>query len=273
MQRKLRRDGPLWPHVHGLLARRFSPAQIAHTLRDAHPHDRRWHVSHETIYAAIYAMPRGQLRREATAWLRRERAARRTPRSDGRGRWQDLPSIHARGLEADARRVPGHWEGDLIRGARNASSIGVLVCRRTLFVKLVKLRDSTAPSVLAAFSRAYRPLPALARRTLTYDQGKEMAMHRQLTALTGVQVFFCDPGAPWQRGLCENTNGLLRQYFPKGTDLSGYSQRQLDTVAAELNIRPRATLNWQCPTDAFARALDPTITTSALSSFLDALGI
>jgi IS30 family transposase len=274
-RRKLRRDGPLWPCVHRLLQRRWSPAQIARTLRRKHPHDRRWYVSHETIYTALYAMPRGALRREATGWLRRERAARRSPRRDGRGRWQDLPSVHVRGPEAEARQVPGHWEGDLIRGARNASAIGVLVCRRSLFVKLVKLRDSTAPAVLAAFTRAFQPLPALARKTLTYDQGKEMALHRQLTALTGVQVFFADPSSPWQRGICENTNGLLRQYFPKGTDLSVHSQRKLDAVAWELNTRPRATLDWSCPADVFAYMLDPTITGSALDDILrelDALG-
>lgn len=255
--RKLARDSVLWRCVVRLLAKGFSPQQISCTLRRHHPDEPGWHVSHETIYTAIYAAPRGALRRELIALLRQHKCARR-PRGQGanrRGRMHDLPSIHERPVEATERWLPGHWEGDFIKGARNQSSVGVLVDRRTLFLKLVKMNASSAEEALKGFSRAFRPLPQTLRRTLTYDQGKEMALHRTLTARTGVQIYFADPSSPWQRGICENTNGLVRQYLPKGTDLSVHSQRQLDAIARRLNTRPRATLDYHCPAEMFMRAL------------------
>ena len=255
--RKLARDSPLWRRVHRLLMRCYSPQQISRTLRRQHPAEPAWHVSHETIYTAIYAAPRGALRQGLVALLRQHKCARR-PRGQGvdrRGRMHDLPSIHERPPEANERLLPGHWEGDFIKGARNRSSVGVLVCRRTLFVKLVKMEGCSAEQALAGFSGAFEQVPEALRKTLTYDQGKEMALHRTLTARTGLRIYFADPHSPWQRGICENTNGLLRQYLPKGTDLSVHSQRTLDAIASELNTRPRATLGYHCPAEMFMRAL------------------
>lgn len=251
--RKLHRQSRLWRRVHGLLLRRWSPQQVARKLRDLYPDQPRLQVSHETIYTAIYAMPRGQLRREVVGLLRQARGARRRtrPGPEARGRLPDLPSIHLRPPEASERLLPGHWEGDLIIGANNRSAIGVLVCRHSLFLMLAKVEDTTSLGVLEGFSRTFSPLPKELRQTLTYDQGKEMAQHRKLSELTGLAIYFADPHSPWQRGICENTNGLLRQYFPKGTDLSVHSQRQLDAVAWEMNTRPRKTLDWRSPAEAF----------------------
>jgi len=253
VKRKLRHGTGLWRRVRRLLQRHWSPQQIARKLHHWYPHQPDRRVSHETIYTAIYAMPRGQLRREVTALLRQARGARRRKRvgSDGRGRLADLPSIHLRPPEANDRLLPGHWEGDLIVGAHNRSAVGVLVCRHSLFVMLAKVEDTTSLGVLEGFRRTFAPLPEEMRQTLTYDQGKEMAQHRKLSELTGLAIYFADPHSPWQRGICENTNGLLRQYFPKGTDLSLHSQPQLDAVAWEMNTRPRKTLGWRCPAEVY----------------------
>jgi IS30 family transposase len=251
--RKLRRNTRLWRRVHSLLKRHWSPQQVAAKLQCLYP-DRPWlRVSHETIYTAIYAMPRGHLRREVIALLRRGRSRRgRKPAgTDARGHLPDLPSIHLRPPQANERLLPGHWEGDLIVGAYNRSAVGVLVCRHSLFLMLAKVEDTTSLGVLEGFRRTFAPLPEELRQTLTYDQGKEMAQHRKLSELTGLAIYFADPHSPWQRGICENTNGLLRQYFPKGTDLSVHSQRQLDAVAWEMNTRPRKTLGWRSPAEVF----------------------
>lgn len=255
--RKLKRDGGLWRQVRRLLEQGWSPQQISRTLRRFYPDEPAWHVSHETIYTAIYATPRGSLRRELVQLLRQRKCARR-PRSRGedrRGRLSELLSIHVRPPEAQAREVPGHWEGDLIKGARNQSAVGVLVDRSTLYVVLARMEGSSALDALEGFAQALMPLPEAARRTLTYDQGKEMALHRALAQRTGVEIYFADPHSPWQRGICENTNGLLRQYLPKGADLSVYSQAQLDAIAERLNRRPRATLDYHCPAERFMRSL------------------
>lgn len=256
-RRKLQSGTRLWRKVQRLLGKGFSPQQISCTLRRQYPNRPDWHVSHETIYTAIYATPRGALRQGLVALLRHHRSLRR-PRSRGaerRGRMANLPSIHDRPKEAEERRLPGHWEGDFIKGARNQSSVGVLVDRQTLFLKLVKMEGCSAEEALHGFHRAFAPLPARLRKTLTYDQGKEMALYKTLSRRTGLSIYFADPHSPWQRGLCENTNGLLRQYLPKGMDLSVYTQRQLDVIARKLNLRPRATLDYHCPAEMFMRAL------------------
>lgn len=251
--RKLHRHSPLWRRVHALLKRRWSPQQVASKLQALYPSQPALQVSHETIYTAIYAMPRGSLRREVVSWLRQARGARRRtrPGPEARGRLPDLPSIHLRPPEANERLLPGHWEGDLIVGAHNRSAVGVLVCRHSLFLMLAKMDNSTALGVLEGFQRTFGPLPEHLRKTLTYDQGKEMALHRALAAGTGLAIYFADPHSPWQRGICENTNGLLRQYLPKSTDLSVHSQRQLDAIAWEMNTRPRKTLGWRSPAEVF----------------------
>lgn len=210
-------------------------------------------VSHETIYTALYAMPRGALRTELIACLRQARKSRR-PRARGedrRGTIPNMTSIHLRPPEIDARIIPGHWEGDLIKGARNASAVGTLVERTTLFVTLARLDNASAAAAVTGFSTVLNRVAAQRRLSMTYDQGREMAHHARLSELTGVTVYFADPHSPWQRGINENTNGLLRQYFPKGMDLSGFTQAELDAVAWQLNTRPRKTLGWKCPAELF----------------------
>jgi IS30 family transposase len=251
--RKLHRDGALWAEVRHLLTLKLSPEQIAAKLKQRHPQQPQLQASHETIYTAIYAMPKGDLRRELVVLLRQGRGARkpRTRGQDRRGSLSDMLSIHVRPPEATDRLLPGHWEGDLMKGKGNASAVGTLVCRRSLFAMLVKLDGSTAMDALNGFTLAFSALPPEIRQTLTYDQGKEMALHQKLAANTGMKIYFCDPHSPWQRGINENTNGLLRQYLPKGTDLSVFSQRELDHMAWELNMRPRKTLGWRSPAEVF----------------------
>jgi len=250
-RRKLHPDSALWHKVHGLLHQRWSPEQIAGTLRREQPDCPHLQVSHETIYTAIYAAPRGELRRQLVSLLRQGRGARR-PQARGtqrRGSLQDIVSIHLRPPEACDRLLPGHWEGDLIKGARNQSAVGTLVCRKTLFVMLVKMDGATAEEALRGYEQAFSPLDEALRQTLTYDQGKEMALHKKLAESTGLKIYFADPHSPWQRGISENTNGLIRQYLPKGTDLSVYDQRQLDHIAWSLNTRPRKSLGFRTPAE------------------------
>jgi IS30 family transposase len=251
--RKLHREGALWAEVRSLLVLKLSPEQIAAKLKQRHPQQPQLQASHETIYTAIYAMPKGDLRRELVVLLRQGRGARkpRTRGQDRRGTLPDMVSIHVRPPEAMDRLLPGHWEGDLMKGKGNASAVGTLVCRRSLFAMLVKLDGSTAIDALNGFTLAFSALPPEIRQTLTYDQGKEMALHQNLAANNGMKIYFCDPHSPWQRGINENTNGLLRQYLPKGTDLSVFSQRELDHMAWELNMRPRKTLGWRSPAEVF----------------------
>lgn len=251
--RKLRRDSPLWAQVHSFLERGFSPEQIAGTLKRHFPNQPEMTVSHETIYTAIYAHPKGALRRELVALLRQGRGARRprTRGEDRRGRLQEMLSIHLRPPEANDRLLPGHWEGDFLMGMRGGSGVGTLIDRKTLFVMLVKMDGCDAQSALKGFRQAFAPLDHALRKTLTYDQGKEMALHRALAESTGLTIYFADPHSPWQRGIMENTNGLLRQYLPKGTDLSVYSQRDLDRIAWSLNTRPRKSLSFQSPAEVF----------------------
>jgi len=257
---KLQQGSPLFESVCHLLRLRWSPEQIARSLARQHPHEANCRVSHETIYNVIYAQPRGELRKELIACLRFTRA-KRWPRSRGvdrRGEIADLLSIHVRPPEIEDRQFPGHWEGDLIKGLGNASAVGTLVERSTRLVMLVKLphpHPATAAHVLQAFTDKLNGIAQPMRQSLTYDRGKEMAYHKQLTANTGIAVYFCDPHSPWQRGTNENTNGLVRQYLPKGTDLSGHTQEQLDAIADQINGRPRKTLNWATPLEAYRAML------------------
>ena len=246
---RLRPGTWLWEQMLILLGKGHSPEQSAGILRRMYPGDPDRNVSHETIYTAIYAMPRGELRSEVIGLLRQARRARR-PRARGedrRGQIPDMVSIHLRPPEIDERVVPGHWEGDTIKGSGNASAIGTLVERTTLFVTLAKLADGSARAAVAGFSRVLNRIDAQQRLSMTYDQGKEMAAHVQLSNRTGIKVYFADPHSPWQRGINENTNGLLRQYLPKGADLSVLSQQDIDAIAFDLNVRPRKSLGWKCP--------------------------
>lgn len=255
--RKLDVRSVAWSVVLTLLNWRWSPQQIAATLARVFPDEPRRRVSHETIYTAIYAQPRGELRRQLIACLRQGKSAR-MPRSRGadrRGQIPEMVSIHLRPPEAADRVMPGHWEGDLIKGAGNKSAVGGLVERTSRVVMLARMADATAESALAAFTFKLNSIAAPMRRSLTYDQGKEMARHRELAAATGVRVYFCDPHSPWQRAGCENLNGLLRQYLPKGADLSVYTQQELDAIADSLNNRPRATLGWDTPLQTFSSLL------------------
>jgi len=254
---KLNPDGPLWPVVSHMLGWYWSPQQIARTLRAFWPDEPTMHVCHETIYNAIYAHPKGELRKALIAYLRQGRSTRR-PRSGGedrRGQIPEMVSIHVRPPEVNDRTLPGHWEGDLIKGAMNRSAIGVLVERTTRLVLLARMPDATAESALAAFTAKLNQIAAPMRQSLTYDQGREMSKHRELARDTNIRVYFCDPHSPWQRGTCENTNGLLRQFLPKGTDLSVHDQQALDSIADLLNNRPRQTLNWRSPIQAFAELM------------------
>ncbi len=243
--------------VENGLARRWSPQQISARLIRDHPDDPEMRVSHETIYQSLFVQGRGALRQELTRCLRSGRAQRRPQgRVPGMGQLKDMVLISDRPAEIEDRAVPGHWEGDLILGKQSKSAIGTLVERQTRFVMLVNLkRGRLAADVKNALINAVQSLPAHLRLSLTWDQGKEMGEHVPFTVATGVQVYFCDPRSPWQRATNENSNGLLRQYFPKGTDLSGYTQAQLDAVADELNGRPRQTLGWKTPSEAFAALL------------------
>jgi IS30 family transposase len=207
-------------------------------------------VSHETIYRSLFVQARGALKRELIGHLRTKRRVRRSrhasDRDQGRGEIAGAVSIRQRPAEAKDRAVPGHWEGDLVEGARG-SYIATLVERQSRFVIIVKVADKRTETVVAALIRAVRKLPVALRRSLTWDRGTELANHAQFTVATDVQVYFCDPSSPWQRGSNENTNGLLRQYYPKGMDLSEVTQAKLDTVARRLNTRPRKTLHWKTP--------------------------
>ena len=254
---KLARNPELRRTVEALLAARWSPQQIAWQLRQDHPNEPELRVSHETIYQSLFVQGRGALRAELTRCLRRGRAVRRpASRLKPAGSLADMVLISERPAEVEDRAVPGHWEGDLLMGAYNRTAIGTLVERRTRFAMLVALPHSrSAEAVREALAAKILTLPAELRQSLTWDRGKEMAEHVRFTIDTGVQVYFADPHSPWQRGSNENTNGLLRQYFPKGTDLSVHSQVHLDAVAAELNGRPRQTLGWLKPSEALAALL------------------
>ena len=253
------------PRLRALVAAKlradWSPQQIAAWLVSTYPDDATMQVSHETIYRTLYVQTRGALKHELTVHLRRRRALRRsraaTPRGHGRGELVDMISISERPPTADDRAVPGHWEGDLLTG-RNTSQIATLVERHSRYVVLVRVPTRDTATVVQALARRVKRLPTSLKQSLTWDRGKEMADHKRFTVATDVQVYFCDPQSPWQRGSNENTNGLLRQYFPKGTDLTAVTQRQLDAIALRLNTRPRQTLGWKTPAAVLAATVAST---------------
>lgn len=257
--RNLAKNDTLHREVQSRLEWRHSPAQIANRLRIDFPDDPEMWVSYEAIYQAIYVQGRGSLRRELHQCLRTKRAVRRSQHQPGtrRGRIPNMINISERPAEVEDRAVPGHWEGDLILGGTaSGSAIGTLVERSTRFVMLLHLPDDhTAENVQDAIVEKITQLPEHLRRSLTWDQGSEMANHLAIAAATDLDIYFCDPHSPWQRGSNENTNGLLRQYFPKGSDLSVYGEHYLDYVAAELNGRPRETLGWKTPAEALNELL------------------
>ena len=256
---KLAVNSRLCREVERGLRAHWSPQQIASRLVTDYPDDLEMRVSHETIYRTLFVQARGALRKELTTCLRTGRTQRR-PRmrtgQSGAGRLQNMILISDRPPEVEDRAVPGHWEGDLIIGKGGRSAIGVLVERSSRYVVLLHLpHGRTAEDVRAVLTRQIFKLPAELRRTLTWDQGKEMAEHVQFTTDTNMTVYFCDPHSPWQRGSNENTNGLLRQYFPKTADLSQHSAAHLNAVARELNNRPRQTLKWMKPSEVFSRTV------------------
>jgi len=255
---KLAQNPQLRCLVEEKLADRWSPEQISGWLGRTYPDDEGMQVSHETIYLSLFIQARGSLRRELTRHLRTRRVNRRSKGKrppSGKGQIVDPVMISERPAEAEDRAVPGHWEGDLVMGKRQ-TAIGTLVERHTRYLMLFGLPEGhTAEAVRVALATTIQQLPEHLWRSLTWDQGKEMAQHAQFTIDTGVQVYFCDPQSPWQRGSNENTNGLLRQYFPKGTDMAGLTQADLDAAADSLNNRPRQTLGWMSPSEKLADLL------------------
>ena len=240
------------------LERKWSPQQIAGWLKRAHPDDETARVSHETIYRSLFIQTRGVLKKNLLAHLRATRTIRRSRHAslkrDGLGKIKDAISIRERPAAVEDRAIPGHWEGDLIAGAKN-SYIVTLVERHTRYVMLARIENKDTAGVVAALARQVQHLPRELRRSLTWDRGKELADHKRLTLATDLDIYFCDPHSPWQRGTNENTNRLLRQYFPKGTDLSVHSQAKLNAVARELNERPRKTLQYHSPAEKFAECV------------------
>ena len=240
--------------VARLLRQRWSPWQIAGRLGRSYPHDESRRVSHETIYKTLFIQARGALKKELVAHLRRSRGMRRsrhhTPKGGAHGQITDAVSIRERPAEAEDRAVPGHWEGDLLFGSHN-SQIATLVERRTRYCMLVRVNSKDTETVIDALIKQAHKLPRELYKSLTWDRGKEMADHKRFTLDTNIKVYFCDPQSPWQRGSNEQINGLLRQYFPKGMDLSGIHQNKLNAVARQLNERPRQTLEFETPAERF----------------------
>jgi IS30 family transposase len=251
---KLAQNRALAHIVAGKLQLQWSPEQIAGWLKQTYPDDTSRQVSPETIYRSLFIQARGALKKELLEHLRRTRGMRRsrhyTQKTDQRGRITDTVSISERPASVEDRAVPGHWEGDLLFGSKN-SQIATLVERQTRYVMLMKVAGKDTETVINALIKNARKLPEELYKSLTWDRGKEMADHKRFTLATDIQVYFCDPQNPWQRGSNENTNGLLRQYFPKGTNLSGCSQAKLNAVARRLNERPRKTLNFETPAERF----------------------
>lgn len=249
---RLRQNERLRHIIAEKLSEDWSPQQVSGWLKRKYADDETMQVSHETIYRSLFLQARGVLKKELTRHLRSKRQLRRSKSAPSkravRGQIIDAVSIRERPAEAEDRAIPGHWEGDLIRGTNN-THIATLAERKSRFVMLVKVAGKDTKTVVMALSKQIKKLPEELRKTLTWDRGSEMASHKNFTVATNVKVYFCDPSSPWQRGTNENTNGLLRQYFPKGTDLSVHSQAHLNKIAAKLNRRPRQTLGFMCPAE------------------------
>jgi IS30 family transposase len=245
----------LWQYVRTHLAQGCSPEQIAGRLRRAYPDDMRKQLSAETLHVDLYVLPRGTLRRTLLAALRQARKARqpRARGTDRRGQIPHMTPMAERPADVATRTVPGHWEGDLLKGARNGSAVGTLVERRTRLVLLARMDGTDATSAREGFTKKLRHVPAPLRKTLTYARGQEMAEHERLAQRLAIQMFFADPYSPWQCGTNENTKGLLRQYLSKGTDVSGYTQRELNVIAHRLNTRPRTCLHFATPLEVYTQ--------------------
>ncbi|MBI4087228.1 MAG: IS30 family transposase [Candidatus Liptonbacteria bacterium] len=255
-KRRLTAEDRLRAYVLCKLKKCWSPEEIVKRMREEYPDDTAMRISHEAIYQYVYVLPRGELKRTLIHALRQERKYRRKKQRRGnveetRGKIADMRSIEERPAEVAGRVVPGHWEGDLILGKYKRTALGTLVERATRKTILVPLAAKDAESVRKAYAREFRILPRELAKTLTHDQGKEMSGHKQFTVDTGIQVYFAHPGSPWERGTNENTNGLVRQYFPKGTDFSRVSAREIKKVERELNYRPRKVLHWKKPDEVF----------------------
>ena len=250
---RLTRDDRLRGYVMEKLRKRWSPREIVKRIAAEYPDDMTMRISHEAIYRYIYVLPRGSLKTTLIKALRQARAYRRKQKSrnhqETRGKIVEMLSIEERPHEVADRAIPGHWEGDLILGKHQRTALGTLVERTTRYTILVPLKAKDATSVRKAYAKELRSLPREITKTLTYDQGKEMSEHKQFTIDTGITIYFAHPGSPWERGTNENTNGLLRQYFPKGTEFNKVSTREIKRVQRELNDRPRAVLHWQKPTE------------------------
>lgn len=256
--RKIENNQRLRTYIYQKLRSGWSPEQIANILKVTYPHDMTMHVSHETIYTYLYCLPRGELRKELVSYLRRARKERQKRHGTYRVRGQnpDMVSISERPAEVADRIIPGHWEGDLIVGKGHKSAIGTIVERTTRTVILVPLQAKDAVSVRTAFEKELRTLPRQMKISMTYDRGKEMAEHKLFTKNTKMQVYFADPYSPWQRGTNENTNGLIRQYFPKGTNLSLHRRAEIKRVQRLLNGRPRKVLGWKTPYEVFTKLVN-----------------
>jgi len=256
---KIERSPVLEEWIRKGLRQYWSPQQIARHLKKAYPDVAAMQLSHETIYQYLYVLGRGELKKELARYLRRQRPYRRkrltTQTSQRAGPIPEMISIEERPAEVADRSVPGHWEGDLLIGAGQHSCLGTLVERQTRLVLLVPLKKKDATSVREAFAQAIRRLPHQMAKTLTYDQGSEMAEHKRFTIQTQMTVYFCHPHSPWERGTCENTNGLLRQFFPKGTDFNKVTFKEIRRVERLMNGRPRKVLDWDSPSDAFERVV------------------
>jgi len=255
--RKLQLGTALWDGVIERLRCGWSPEQIAAGVKHEHPNELAKRVSHETIYRALYALPKGELKKELLGLLRQAGRCRR-PRSGGKKRGEvlkDITPIAARPAEVETRLIPGHWEADLIKGKGNKSAVATLVERTTRLTLLAQMPDASAASALAAFTQAMQGLPSVMRKTLTYDRGSEMARHAELADRLNIDIYFADPYSPWQRGTNENTNGLIRQYLPKGIDLSPATQSYLNDIAMSLNTRPRKALGFRTPLEKYNELL------------------